>query len=48
MGFAAFFGEEKPFQADRKDLKIVTRWCYNWRTNAGEKFQNIRKWVQSL
>jgi len=48
MGFAAFFGEEWPFPADRTYLKTVARWNYDWCPNARENVQNLRKWVQSL
>jgi len=48
MLFAVFFAEEKPFPANRTDMKIPARWRYDGRTNAREKFKNLRKWVQSL
>jgi len=35
--------EEKTFPANGTDLKTVARWCYDWRTNAREKFQNNEK-----
>jgi len=46
--FSLCFREKKSFLEDVKDFKTVARWHYDWRTNAQEKFQNMRKWVQSL
>jgi len=43
MLFEPFLGEEKPFPVDRTDLKTITRWRYDWRMNAREKFQNMGK-----
>jgi len=42
-GFAAFFGEEKPFPVDRTDLKIIARWCHDWCSNVRENFSKSEK-----
>jgi len=43
-----FYVEENPFPVEETDLKSVARWRYYWCINAREKFQSMRKWVQSL
>jgi len=48
MRFAVFFAEEKPCPMDETYLKSVARWRYDWSMDDPEKFQNVRKWVQSL
>jgi len=48
MRFTDFFAEEKPCLVDATQLKSVARWRYDWHINDREKFQNMRKWVQSL
>jgi len=47
-GLQLFFGEEKPFQVNWTDLKIVAMWHYDTYWNARDNFQNLRKWVRSL
>ena len=45
-GLHHFFDEGKPFLDEVKNLKSIARWRYDWRTNAREKFQNMRKCVR--
>ena len=42
------FSEEKPFPGYSTVFKIFARGRYDWCPNSPKKFENLRKWVQSL
>jgi len=47
-GLQRFLEEEKPFLDYGTLFKTVARWRYDWCANGRKKFENVRKWVQSL